>query len=88
MSPCNETQIECNGRCIVQSQLCDDIDDCGDNSDEIDCGKLSYYRIILRDKNFEVFTDFDLLILSKIEISKFCFEIIIGERACTSKIYL
>jgi len=39
VNPCNETQIECNGQCIVQSQLCDDVDDCGDNSDEANCGK-------------------------------------------------
>lgn len=46
VSPCNETQIECNGLCIVQSQLCDDVDDCGDNSDEIDCGKIIHYNLL------------------------------------------
>ena len=46
VSPCNETQIECNGQCIVQSQLCDDVDDCGDNSDEIDCGKIIHYNLL------------------------------------------
>ena len=39
------------------------------------------------DKNFKVFEDFDVSL--KVETSKFGFTIIfIGERACTSKIYL
>jgi len=34
------TPIQCdNGQCVSQSQLCNDVDDCGDNSDERDCGK-------------------------------------------------
>ena len=40
VSPCSGAQIECNDRCIVPSQFCDDVNDCGDNSDEADCGKL------------------------------------------------
>jgi len=34
------TPIQCdNGQCVSPSQLCNDVDDCGDNSDERDCGK-------------------------------------------------
>ena len=35
-------EFQCrNGRCVAKSVLCDSIDNCGDNSDEIDC-KLVY----------------------------------------------
>lgn len=39
--PCNkEIEFQCrNGECIALSWQCDDDQDCGDESDEIDCGK-------------------------------------------------
>lgn len=38
----SEDDYQCrNGRCVAKSVLCDSVDNCGDNSDEIDC-KLVY----------------------------------------------
>ena len=37
---CSVDQFACsNGRCVQQSLKCDDLDDCGDNSDEESCGE-------------------------------------------------
>ena len=37
---CDSYEFECdNGECIYDSYECDDFDDCGDNSDEENCGK-------------------------------------------------
>ena len=36
---CDDSEFQCNnGNCITASWECDDYDDCGDNSDEQDCG--------------------------------------------------
>ena len=36
---CDDPKFECsNGRCIASSWKCDNEDDCGDNSDEQNCG--------------------------------------------------
>ena len=35
---CEEQQFTCdNKKCIMESMRCDDEDDCGDNSDEMNC---------------------------------------------------
>ena len=37
---CEGGEYQCNnGRCIDERRKCDTRDDCGDNSDEADCGK-------------------------------------------------
>ena len=37
--PCNYEQFRCkNGKCIEMSERCNSLDNCGDSSDEMDCG--------------------------------------------------
>ena len=50
LGPCNDPsqQMECgNGRCIYQELKCDNLDSCGDGTDEstdppLSCGKTSW----------------------------------------------
>ena len=36
LSGCREVEFTCdNGRCVSRDLLCDDVDDCGDLSDEL-----------------------------------------------------
>lgn len=40
--PCTNDEHKCsNGQCIPQQYLCDDYDDCGDQSDELGCREYS-----------------------------------------------
>ena len=40
---CTESEFECdNGNCITASWECDTNNDCGDNSDELNCGNELY----------------------------------------------
>ena len=42
---CEENEFTCfNGECIDMSYVCDGINDCGDNSDEVNCSKYSTSR--------------------------------------------
>lgn len=38
--PCTDDEFKCsNGHCISQHLVCDNVNDCGDNFDEIGCSK-------------------------------------------------
>ena len=44
---CGLYEFRCkNGRCIDNLKTCDDWDDCGDGSDEADCGKCRFHKHI------------------------------------------
>ena len=46
---CGVGQFQCdNLNCIEESYKCDRADDCGDNSDEKDCGNENLYFYIIR----------------------------------------
>ena len=39
--PCSDNEFQCNnGRCLDIRRKCNGYDECGDRSDEVDCGKL------------------------------------------------
>ena len=38
---CEVDKFQCsNKKCIESSRACNGVDDCGDSSDELDCGKI------------------------------------------------
>lgn len=42
--PCSESEYRCdNQQCIPGNWVCDHDNDCGDNSDERDCGEMDHY---------------------------------------------
>ena len=44
---CNYNQFTCaSGLCITSSWRCDGWDDCGDNSDELNCGKADHCIVV------------------------------------------
>lgn len=46
--PCSEDEFKCsNKHCISQHLACDDIDDCGDQSDETGCSKYLFLYFIV-----------------------------------------
>ena len=43
VSVCRDVEFMCSsGRCISNDSRCDNINDCGDLSDEMDCGENSF----------------------------------------------
>lgn len=45
MRKCEPNEFQCrNGQCVQKMWVCDREDDCGDNSDEADCGKCLQIR--------------------------------------------
>ncbi len=41
---CSSAEFECNnGNCISQLLVCNDVNSCGDNSDETNCGGFGQY---------------------------------------------
>ena len=43
---CTLFQYQCdNGNCVMGSDVCNGQDNCGDNSDETQCGRSKYYMM-------------------------------------------
>lgn len=46
LSVCADGEFHCNtGRCLSPARVCDGYDDCGDLSDELNCGKTTHTHI-------------------------------------------
>ena len=45
ISECNAKDYECpNGRCLEKEKVCNGVNDCGDGTDEQDCGMLTFLK--------------------------------------------
>lgn len=54
---CRQNQFRCNnGRCISKTWVCDVDDDCSDNSDELNCGKLNAFCQLSESEHIVVYS--------------------------------
>ena len=86
---CNDTEFSCNsGSCISLAQRCDEVEDCNDKSDEINCTLATMHELLYRKEyppinssgtNIKVFLRVDLDDLGSFEEMSMTF---------TAKVYL